>query len=314
MILQTIIGGNGTIGKEVAKQLHKMDIQVRIASRTPKKVNANDQIFEMDVFNEQSVSEAIKGSSVVYLILGLPYKDQVWLDGFPTAARAVINACKKEGAKLVYFDNVYMYGRVDGTMTEDLPSKPDSVKGTARMIAADCILEAIKSQEQQAMICRSADFYGDYPFFDVIKQIAVALQKNKKAMLLFRDDKKHSITYIPDAAKAVAFLAQQPDAYQQIWHLPTDPNALTGKQLVELVAEIIKKEPRYKVISKGMIKFISFFNGQLKELIKLSYQWENDYLFSSEKLEKKYNLKANLKALSYKEGITDHLKNIGILK
>jgi hypothetical protein len=64
------------------------------------------------------------------------------------------------------------------------------------------------------------------------------------------------------------------------------------------------------VISKGMIKFISFFNGQLKELIKLSYQWENDYLFSSEKLEKKYNLKA----LSYKEGITEHLKKNGILE
>jgi len=310
MNLQTIIGGNGTIGNVVAKQLHSMNIQVRIASRTPKKVNATDQIIEMDVFNEQSVSEAIKGSSVVYLILGLPYKDQVWLDGFPKAVRSVIDACQKEGAKLVYFDNVYMYGRVDGWMTEGLSNKPDSVKGTARMIAADLILEAIKRQELQAMICRSADFYGDYPYFDVIKQIAVALQKNKKAMLLFRDDKKHSITYIPDAAKAVAFLAQQSDAYQQIWHLPTDPNAPSGKQLVELVAEIIKKEPRYKVISKGLIKFISLFNGQLKELMKLSYQWENDYLFSSEKIEKKYNIKA----LSYKEGITDHLKSIGILK
>ena len=310
MNLQTIICGNGTIGKEVAKHLHSMNIHVRIASRSPKKVNSSDQVFTMDVFNEQSVSEAIKGSSVVYLILGLPYKDRVWLDGFPKAVRAVINACKKEGAKLVYFDNVYMYGLVDGTMTEDLPSKPDSVKGTARMIAADLILEAIKNQELQAMICRSADFYGDYAYFDVIKQIAVALQKNKKAMLLFREDKKHSITYIPDAAKAVAFLAQQLDAYQQIWHLPTDSNALTGKQLVELVSEVINKEPRYKVISKGMIKFISFFNGQLRELIKLSYQWENDYLFSSEKLEKKYNIKP----LSYKDGITDHLKKIGILK
>jgi nucleoside-diphosphate-sugar epimerase len=310
MNLQTIIGGNGTIGKEVAKHLHSMNIHVRIASRSPKKVNSSDQVFTMDVFNEQSVSEAIKGSSVVYLILGLTYKDRVWLDGFPKAVRAVINACKKEGAKLVYFDNVYMYGLVDGTMTEDLPSKPDSVKGTARMIAADLILGAIKNQELQAMICRSADFYGDYAYFDVIKQIAVALQKNKKAMLLFREDKKHSITYIPDAAKAVAFLAQQLDAYQQIWHLPTDSNALTGKQLVELVSEVINKEPRYKVISKGMIKFISFFNGQLRELIKLSYQWENDYLFSSEKLEKKYNIKP----LSYKDGITDHLKKIGILK
>ena len=115
MILQTIIGGNGTIGKEVAKQLHDMNIQVRIASRTPKKVNANDQVFAIDVFNEQSVSEAIKGSSVVYPILGLPYKDQVWLDGFPRAARAVINACKKEGAKLVYFE---VYG-IKGTSRRD---------------------------------------------------------------------------------------------------------------------------------------------------------------------------------------------------
>jgi uncharacterized protein YbjT (DUF2867 family) len=61
MILQTIIGGNGTIGKEVAKQLHDMNIQVRIASRTPKKVNANDQVFEMDVFNEQCLSEGNQG-------------------------------------------------------------------------------------------------------------------------------------------------------------------------------------------------------------------------------------------------------------
>ena len=310
MNLQTIIGGNGTIGKEVAKQLHQLNISVRIASRNPKKINSSDQISVVDVFNEESLIKGIKGSSVVYLILGLPYKDQVWFDGFPKAVRSVIDACKKEGAKLVYFDNVYMYGRVDGWMTEGLLNKPDSVKGTARMIAAELILEAIKSQGLQAMICRSADFYGDYPDFDVIKQIAVALQKSKKAMLLFRDDKKHSLTYIPDAAKAVAFLAQQSDAYQQIWHLPTDSNALSGKQLVELVAEIIKKEPRNKVISKGMIKFISFFNRQLKELIKLSYQWENDYLFSSEKIEKKYNIKA----LSYKEGITDHLKSIGILK
>lgn len=310
MNLQTIIGGNGTIGKEVAKQLHKMSIQVRIASRSPQKVNPTDQLFAMDVFNEASVLEGIKESSVVYLILGLPYKDKIWLEGFPKAVGSVINACKKEGVKLVYFDNVYMYGQVKGWMHEDLASKPISIKGTARQIAAALILDAIKNQQIEALICRSSDFYGDYPMFDVIKQIALKLQKGKKPMLLFRDDKKHSLTYIPDAAKAVAFLAQQPEAYHQIWHLPTDPNALTGKQLVELVAEILKKEPQYKVIPKGMLKLLSFFNVQLKELMKLSYQWEYDYLFSSEKLEKTFGIKP----LSYKEGISNHLTNIGILK
>ena len=309
-MLQTIIGGNGTIGSEVARQLCSMDIPVRIASRTPWKVNSSDQLFQMDVFSEESVLQGIKGSAVVYLILGLPYSDKIWLEGFPKAVRNVINACKKEGSRLVYFDNVYMYGKVEGWMKEDHPANPASAKGRARMMAADLILDEINRNTIQAMICRSADFYGDYPPYDAIKKIAEALQKGKKPWLLYRDDKKHSLTYIPDAAGAVAFLAQQAEAYQKIWHMPTDPNALTGKELVELIARILGKKPEYKILNSGMIKFLSLFNAQLRELTKLSYQWENDYLFSSEKLEKTFGLKA----VSYENGIHKHLQKLGIIR
>jgi nucleoside-diphosphate-sugar epimerase len=307
---QTIIGGNGTIGKMVAAELHKMNIPVRIASRNPKPVNQDDEIFTMDVLNEQSTENSIKGSSVVYLILGLPYKSKIWLNEFPKAVENVIKACKKEGAKLVYFDNVYMYGFVDGWMNETTPNRPSSVKGKARQIAADLILDAVKKMEIDAMICRSADFYGDYPAFDVIKQIAEKLKKGKSAQLLISADKKHSLTYIPDAAKAVAYLGQQTEAYNQIWHLPTDPNPLIGKELVELVAEVLQVKPRYSVIPKGILNFISIFNSTMKELLKLSYQWEKDYLFSSKKIEETYGLKAT----TYKNGITEHLIKIGILK
>jgi hypothetical protein len=41
----------------------------------------------------------------------------------------------------------------------------------------------------------------------------------------------------------------------------------------------------------------------MKELLKLSYQWEKDYLFSSKKIEETYGLKAT----TYKNGITEHL-------
>lgn len=304
---QTIIGGNGTIGKMVAAKLHKMNIPVRIASRNPKPVNQDDEIFTMDVLNEQSTENSIKGSSVVYLILGLPYRSKIWLTEFPKAVENVIKACKKEGAKLIYFDNVYMYGFVDGWMNEKTPNRPSSVKGKARQIAADLILDAIKKKEIDAMICRSADFYGDYPAFDVIKQIAENLTNGKNAQLLINADKKHSLTYIPDAAKAVAYLGQQKDAYNQIWHLPTDPNPLTGKELVELVAEILQVKPRYSVTPKRMLKIISIFNSTLNELLKLSYQWEKDYLFSSKKIEDGYGIKAT----TYKNGITEHLKKSG---
>jgi nucleoside-diphosphate-sugar epimerase len=308
MLLHTIIGGYGTIGKKVAVELVKMNIPVRIASRNPRIINKDDEVAVVDVFNELSVQNGIRGTSVVYLILGLPYKSKIWLDGFPKAVQNVINACKKEGAKLVYFDNVYMYGCVDGWMNENSLNNPSSVKGKARHIAADLILDAVNKKELDAMICRSADFYGDYPNFDVIKQIALKLVNGKKAQLLISAEKKHSLTYIPDAAKAVAYLGQQNTAYNQIWHMPTDPNVLTGKELVGLIAEVLQVKPSYQVVPKGVLKFISFFNNPLRELLKLSYQWEKDYLFSSQKIEESYGIKAT----TYRNGIREHLRNIGI--
>lgn len=308
--VQTIIGGNGTIGSEVAKQLNLMGIPVRIASRSPVKVNPGDELAYLDVFNPVSIVKAVQGSETVYLILGLEYKDKVWQEGFPRAVQNVLEACRIEGAKFVYFDNVYMYGKVIGKMHEGLPSKPVTIKGKARMLAANLVLEAIQKNNIQAMICRSADFYGNYPAYDAIKNIAEALIQNKKPILLLRDDKKHSMTFIPDAGKAVAILAQKSDAYQQIWHVPTDPNALTGKELVELIADLLKVKPTYKILPKWILRIASIFNKQLREVLKLSYQYEQDYLFSSEKGREKYGLTGH----TYREGILEHLTSIGLLK
>ena len=48
------------------------------------------------------------------------------------------------------------------------------------------------------------------------------LREGKKAMWFVSSDIKHSFTYTPDAAKATALLGNTPDAYGQVWHLPTE--------------------------------------------------------------------------------------------
>jgi hypothetical protein len=40
-----------------------------------------------------------------------------------------IEACKRARAKLIFFENVYMYGKVSGPMTEETPFNPCSKKG-----------------------------------------------------------------------------------------------------------------------------------------------------------------------------------------
>jgi hypothetical protein len=55
--------------------------------------------------------------------------------------RNAIEAAKRANARLVFFDNVYMYGKVDGVMTEETPFNPCSKKGEIRAEIATSLLK-----------------------------------------------------------------------------------------------------------------------------------------------------------------------------
>src|SRR5260221_9335561 len=131
MALHTLLGGNGTIACELIPILLSNGQQVRLFSRNPKTVVGAETISG-DVLKQEDVFEAVKGSDVVYLLVGLEYNKKVWKNSWPVIMRNTIDACKSTGARLIFFDNVYMYGRVVGLMTESTPFNPNSVKGKIR--------------------------------------------------------------------------------------------------------------------------------------------------------------------------------------
>src|ERR1039457_5167717 len=67
---------------------------------------------------------------------------------------------RSAGARLIFFDNVYMYGKVAGAMTEDTPFNPVSRKGEIRARIATSLINEWKAGRLTAMIARAADFYG----------------------------------------------------------------------------------------------------------------------------------------------------------
>jgi len=79
---------------------------------------------------------------------------------WPRVMASTIEACKRSDAKLIFFDNVYMYGKVSGTMTEETPFKPCSKKGEVRAKIATSLKNEWKAGALTAMIGRAADFYG----------------------------------------------------------------------------------------------------------------------------------------------------------
>ena len=307
MSVHSVIGGNGTIGAVAVRHLAAAGCEVRIVQRHPRLIEGAVATASADVFDLDGLTKAVEGSDVIYLILGLPYDAKVWLEGFPRAVSHAIEAARRVGARLVYFDNVYMYGPVQGVMTEDTPDNPTTQKGLARARAARVLMEAVEKGAIRGLIARSADFYGDYRPFDQVKAIAEKLEKGRKAQLLLRADKVHSLTYIPDAGRAVAVLGQQGDAFDAIWHMPTDPNALTGAQLVELIGALLGKEARHTVLPKLLLRMVGLFDGTVRGLLEMSYQFEQDYRVDSSKIARAYGLTAT----PMRQGLAEHLRFLG---
>ncbi|MFN7759006.1 MAG: NAD-dependent epimerase/dehydratase family protein [Betaproteobacteria bacterium] len=307
MGVHSVVGGNGTIGAVAVRHLAAAGCEVRIVQRHPRLIEGAVATASADVLDLDGLTKAVEGSDVIYLILGLPYDAKVWLEGFPRAVSHAVEAARRVGARLVYFDNVYMYGPVQGVMTEDTPDNPTTQKGLARARAARVLMEAVEKGAIRGLIARSADFYGDYRPFDQVKAIAEKLVKGQKAQLLLRDDRVHSLTYIPDAGRAVAALGQQADAFDAIWHMPTDPNALTGAQLVALIGALLGKDARHTVLPKLLLRMVGLFDGTVRGLLEMSYQFEQDYRVDSSKIARAYGLTAT----PMRQGLAEHLKFLG---
>jgi nucleoside-diphosphate-sugar epimerase len=300
--MQTILGGGGTIGTVLAKELTQYTDQIRIVSRNPKKVNETDQLFPADLSDTSHVNKAIEGSDVVYLTVGFDYNRKVWREKWPPLMRSVIEACIQHQAKLVFFDNVYLYDRnFIGHMTEETPINPSSEKGEVRAEIAGMITDEIQRGNLTALIGRSADFYGPNNDKSVlVDSVFKNFQKGKPADWFASVDKLHSFTYTPDAAKAIALLGNTPDAYNQVWHLPTDGSRLTGKQWIELVAAEMNVPAKMRVLPVWMMGILGLFIPILKEFKEMAYQYDRDYHFDSSKFSNRFG---DFKITTPQEGI-----------
>lgn len=291
MAKQTILGANGTIGKVLAKELTSYTKEIRLVSRNPKKVNDTDELFPADLSNPDMVEKAIEGSAVVYLVVGFDYKLKVWQESWPKLMKASIAACAKHGAKLVFFDNVYLYDiAAIGHMTEDSPINPPSKKGMVRKEIAGMLMDAVKEGKIQALIARAPDFYGpDNDKSFIIETVYKNLKNGKKPNWFIDATKKHSFIYTPDAAKATALLGNTPDAYNQVWHLPTDKNTLTGIEWIELFNKEMKTSKKAMVISMFLLRTLGLFMPLMREMPEMMYQYDRDYFFDSSKFEKRFH-------------------------
>ncbi len=301
--MQTILGAGGVIGNELSKLLPDHQVKVRQVSRTPKKVNPADELFACDLLDPSAVAEAVAGSEVAYLVAGLKYDAKVWAEQWPKVMANVVDACRRHQTKLVFFDNVYAYGRAE-VMTEDMPYNPCSKKGEVRARIATTLMEAASRGEVEAMIVRAADFYGPNAALSVTHALVTQRLAEKKVPQWIGDPKAvHTFSYTPDAAQSVAVLGNTPSAYGQVWHCATSKAPMTGEEYVRTACEVAGQPYRLQVAPRWVLRLMGWFVPVLRENMEMLYQFEHDYRFDSTKIETTFGLVAT----PYRDGIATTL-------
>lgn len=300
--MQTILGATGQIAVELARELarsHTSDL--RLVSRTPRKVNDTDVLAPADLLNAQQAAEAVKASSIVYFTAGLPPDTELWQTQFPVMLKNALDAIRAAGSKFVYFDNTYMYPQDARVLTEDAPFVPVGRKGRVRAEMANMVLQEMARGDIPVLIGRAPEFYGPGKTQSITNTLILdAIKAGKTPRVPVRDDTRRTLIWTPDASRALAALGNAPDAFGQTWHLPCDDDRLTYKQFVTLASEVTGTDLRYKVIGKWALTAAGLVSKQVRELRELLPRYEHDNLFDSSKFKQRF---PEFQVTTYRQGL-----------
>lgn len=309
--MQTILGANGIIGEELARELRKnYTNKIKLVGRNPKKINLDDQLFTADLRDQAQVIQALQDTDIAYLTVGLAYDSTIWLRDWALIMQNAIVACKQNQCKLVYFDNTYAYQQDSIIQNENTPLNSEGKKGTGKRLAAELLLKAILLNEIEAVICRAPEFYGPGKTKSFTNAMIFENLKNKKTVKVFlKDAVARTLIFTPDAARAMALIGNTPDAYGQTWHLPCDDNRLTYKQFIAVIEKQLNRKIKYSVLSRVLLKIASLFNHNLKETQELLPRYAVDNIFESTKFKKRF---PDFEVTTYPEGIKNVLNDYNI--
>ncbi|MDB5506733.1 MAG: NAD-dependent epimerase-dehydratase [Devosia sp.] len=277
--------GYGALGQEIVAQLIAAGRTVRIIQRSrPESMPPGAGFVAADIMDAAQLTAATAGAEALVCAIGLPYVSKLWEQGWPLAMQNLLVACEAHGVRLVFADNLYLYGPQDGPLTEDLPPVDYGRKPKSRAAATRLWQAAHAAGRVQAVAVRSPDFYGPGVVQSVLgSESIVALARGKTATLLGNADLPHDVAHVADYARAVITLLDAPDdAYGQAWHVPTAPT-LTLRQHLQMVADALGVPLKLTVIPSWAARPLGLFVPFIREAAEMQFLFDRPYVVDASK-------------------------------
>ena len=293
MSLHVVVGA-GPVGSATARLLAARGEQVRLITRSgrapqplPTRSAADASGAEVDgiecvaadAIDADVLARHTQGAVALYSCAGPAYHR--WATDWPPLGAALVRAAEASGAVLVTTGNLYGYGEVDGAMTEDMPLRPNSVKGRVRAQLWGDALAAHEAGRIRTAEVRGSDYLGAQtvsPFSVMVLPKVIAGARGTVPADL---DAPHSWTYVGDVARTLVAVAADENAWGRPWHAPTPP-PVSIRELATRAAELAGAPAARVAKMPGLaLRLAGLFNPAAREMIETQYQWQRPFVLDS---------------------------------
>ncbi|MEO3810538.1 NAD-dependent epimerase/dehydratase family protein [Sphaerisporangium sp. B11E5] len=278
-----VVVGAGQVGGRLARLLAGQGHEVTVVTRSGSgPVAAGITRTPADISDGEALTGIAKGADVLYNCVNPRYHR--WQQDWPPMASALLGAAEASGAVLVTLGNLYVYGEVNRPMTEDLPLAATGTKGRVRATMWHDMLAAHREGRVRATELRGSDFYGpgmsDQTFF--ADRFIAPILAGKPVRHIGAVDAPHSVTYLPDVARALAVAGSDPRAWGRPWHIPTATPALTMEQMAVRFAQIAgAPTPKVTRVPDIALRAIGLFTPMIRELMETQHQRTRPFILDS---------------------------------
>lgn len=286
-----VVFGAGPVGLSIAEALRRRDADVRLVSRSGRASGPTQvDVIAGDATDPGSARAATAGARFVYQVMAPPYPQ--WVPLFAALQTGVLDAAEHAGARLVSFENTYLYGDTRGApLTEDSPHRATTRKGRLRAEMARQLAEAQRRGRVQVLTGRASDYFG--PTAGARSQLGArvvpAARQGRVAQVLGDPDQPHTYTYLPDIGSALVALTDHDDAFGRAWHLPSPPT-ITTRQAVALLFQAAGTRPRLRAAPRTVLRVAGLFDADVRELREMLYQFEQPHIVDSSRVTNSYGL------------------------
>lgn len=283
-----LVIGYGAVGKATVQALSGRAVRVAQRNR-PKDLPADIPFVACDVLDATSLRNAVRAASQIVFAIGFPYEGKIWQDAWPKAMANLLDAAEQEKARVVFVDNLYMYGPQTTPLREDMALQYYGAKPAVRAKITRQWMEAHRTGRVKFVALRAPDFYGPSVTQSHLGDQAFGnLAKGKSAMLIVDPDQRHAFAYVPDIARGVITLLDAPDEdFGQAWHIPC-AHAISPREILAIGAKSLGKKTKITSIPMWLLPIFGLFMPFMKEMVEMRFQWDRPYDVDASKFAKRF--------------------------